>query len=205
MPDTDAAISALLNYRDEIDGIFGLHADACFGFHSFRERLENALTSLPNASPEKRIFFGNIDPSLPSSQFQHVATIQQVIDRNTKDGVNERRLRQSCIVLAYMHWDDHARPNFASALAVKTNEIKSPLFADLGKLRHAVAHNKGVLSKRTEVLTMFTEGTEISLSHKDFDDLMRAMVAELERLALLHTGQKVEIPFDHELRHQAAL
>jgi hypothetical protein len=198
---TANAIAILAAYRSEIDAIYALHIDACSGFHHVKTQLENFMAvSPPTSSAGYRVQIGvDVDPNRPNAKYQHVATSQEILDRNAKEGRNEQRLRQACIVFAYMHWEDHVRSAFSQAVGVSKNDIKSPVFADLKRLRHAIAHNKSVLKDKLEVLPNNPTGVEVSFTHAEFADLMRALTGELERLAREYIGVVADFSFDHQL------
>lgn len=64
----------------------------------------------------------------------------RVIDAFSRGGAFELAYTKAFVVFAYHTWEESTRPKIASALKVKTKEVKSDLMGEWSHLRHWVIH-----------------------------------------------------------------
>ena len=139
------ALEHLARYRMELDSLYALGVEAGLGLGLYHKDVKkDAARSRrqDRIKPEDRkMFYGMDNPNNAD------ATFQDVITRTANKGSHRKKLYQAAIVFAYMHWEDDVRNKFATELGKSSKGITSDIFGDLGKYRHAIAHNNGVLRK----------------------------------------------------------
>jgi hypothetical protein len=82
---------------------------------------------------------------------------------------------------------------------IDTNDIKVDAFGDLRIVRHAIIHNKSVLSagaheKLKAMKDIFAPAAEITVTHDQMHRLFVLMKQGLAALILEHTGQRPGAP-----------
>ena len=90
-----------------------------------------------------------------------------------------------CTVWIYQCWEDHSRKEIATALGCKKNDILSPVFGDLRKLRNAIIHNLGVSTsdlEKTEVLDPFKRGAPLYLNEEHLRIIVESIHGYLDTL-----------------------
>ncbi len=96
--------------------------------------------------------------------------------RTAFGGADARFLGQMMVALLYGAWEDKYRQEAAFALGHSDkNELKSELFSDVAKLRHAIVHNNGKATKevgRAKVIKWFQENDEIFISRVQARNLL---------------------------------
>jgi hypothetical protein len=99
--------------------------------------------------------------------------------RTTNTGKDAVALGHMLIALLYGAWEDNYRAQISAALRLKSkNGIQHDLFGDLGALRHAVLHNRGIATSKVEqakILKWFRRQQVIFISAERADALFKAI------------------------------
>lgn len=113
---------------------------------------------------------GHPDPK----NVRHVSTLGERIDACAAGGFNERTLSGLCVASIYGLWEDRSRGEIAKALGIDKNAVRSALFSDLRRMRHAILHAGGRIddSKPFEVLKWFKRGDMIVLTPDRFHEII---------------------------------
>jgi hypothetical protein len=114
----------------------------------------------------------------------------EVKKRTAPNGTNYILLGRLCVVQAYTYWEKYLRKEIAIARGVldsqkhtEDEEIKEILkkhvfcdfWGDMGKLRRAVIHNKGIVDEKTKTLTWFKPGDPVNLDYEKMRAIFRQM------------------------------
>ena len=196
MLDVPALQGSLLAYACVVDDLYGHYLDSTTGFVA-NERTVAASQQrpvrglAPGVNRDNLSFhYGNGDPNDPKSRVLHGTTQGAYKARNAKGGANHVRAGQLLLVLLYDYWESEHRGKVAAALGMDRDTLKVPFIGDLRLLRQDVIHHKGVVRaetiKKLEVLRDFMQGSAITLSGQQVEDLVVGLKSALDDLALKH-------------------
>jgi hypothetical protein len=141
-------------FIDFVNVQVGAYMDACSGFANNKSVVERQVHrdvradgTKRNAKGAPRVMMTAVeDPTQPDVLMHRIVLVSEYIDANSVGGSNEQHHARAAITFLYAYWDEEVRPEFARALEVTTKEIVSDIFGDLRLIRHAILHNKGVLT-----------------------------------------------------------
>ena len=197
------AIEHLKRLYLELDALHAMGSDVCYGIKLMHDKLSQHVKSSEmgdGVKPENRkIFYGAGPPNNPGSKFHHATTAKQLLGRTAPDGENIKKLYMSIIVYAYMYWEDGIREKFAKSIGHIKNGIKSDVFADLGKYRNAIAHNNGILRKKTLALTFVEVSLPVHLTEQQLKELFSILIEELNNLAKEYCSIETKFQLEHSL------
>ena len=142
-------------FIDFVNVQVGAYMDACSGFAKNKSVVERQIHRDLRQDGSKRgtkdaprvIMTAVEDPTQPDVLMHRIVLVPEYIAANAVAGSNEQHHARAAIAFLYAYWDEEVRPALARALKVGTNEIASDIFGDLRLVRHAVLHNKGVLTQ----------------------------------------------------------
>ena len=196
MVNVPALQGSLLAYARVVDQLYGHYLDSTTGFVA-NERTVTASQQrpvrglAPGVNRDNLSFhYGNGNPNDPKSRVLHRTTQGAYKARNAKGGSNHVRAGQLLLVLLYEYWESEHRSKVAAALCIERDAIKVPFIGDLRLLRQDVIHHQGVVRpetvKKLEVLGGLVEGSAISLSGQQVEDIVVGLKSALDKLALTH-------------------
>ncbi|GAA4772641.1 hypothetical protein GCM10023219_19790 [Stakelama sediminis] len=141
-------------FIDFVNVQVGAYMDACSGFAKNKSIVERQVHRDVRPDGTKRglkdaprvMMTAVKDPTQPDVLMHRIVLVSEYIAANTVAGSNEQHHARAAITFLYAYWDEEVRPDLARALGVPTKEITSDIFGDLRLIRHAVLHNKGVLT-----------------------------------------------------------
>lgn len=174
----------LTEFRDIVDGIYGVYCDATSGFQKVRDEAiedENEakehFQELQNSNPlHGNISFGGVGRSYPrlvpkekQGKYIHLhqADSEEIKTRNAINGANYFYMANMCVVSIYQYWEDHYRGILAQLLKLEgqklkdgkldnpKNRIKAPVFGDIMRLRHSIIHNRGIATSEVSRCEVF--------------------------------------------------
>lgn len=163
----------LTEFRDIVDGIYGVYCDATSGFQKVRdEAIEDEKQALEqfrkiqkSNSRYSNVSFGGVGCSYPrwvpkekqgKCTHLHQADSEVIKTRNVINGANYFYMANMCVVSIYQYWEDHYRGILAQLLKLEgqklkdgnlnnpKNRIQVPVFGDMTRLRHSIIHNRGI-------------------------------------------------------------
>lgn len=142
-------------FIDFVNVQVGAYMDACSGFAKNKSVVERQVhrdvrldgTARGAKDPPRVMMTAVEDPKQPDVLMHRIVLVSEYIAANTVGGSNEQHHARAAITFLYAYWDEEVRPDLASALEVDTKEIVSDIFGDVRLIRHAVLHNKGLLSE----------------------------------------------------------
>ena len=130
---------------------------------------------------------------------------------NSVHGFNEQQHARAIVVMIFAFFNEEIRPRLARCKNIDPNEIKVDALGDLRLLRHAIIHNKGVLSRSAQaklkvMKDLFAPDAEIVVSHDDMHSLFSALKQDVAVFgAPLYACEKRKNPPGHrarQCRHQ---
>tara|TARA_R110000822_G_scaffold70848_1_gene171116 strand:- start:1760 stop:2440 length:681 start_codon:yes stop_codon:yes gene_type:complete len=141
-------------FIDFVNVQVGAYMDACSGFAKNKSVVERQVHRDVRPDGTKRgtkdaprvMMTAVEDPTQPYVLMHRIVLVSEYIAANAVGGSNEQHHARAAITFLYAYWDEEVRPELGRALGVATNEIVSDIFGDLRLIRHAVLHNKGVLT-----------------------------------------------------------
>lgn len=191
------ALEVITEYRMELEELYGLFMDVALALPRNRLHLKEIFPS--GANLKAPFLYGQGNPSDPNAEFQHRTSIGAVLDRNSADGQNTIILSRSIVISVYTLWEDHCRKRIESILGLESNSVVSPLFGDVGKYRHSIAHNKSRLKRQTEVLDFFQKGELINLDKQKMYTLFHLITDELSRICRKYTNFDIPLNLSRKL------
>lgn len=191
------ASKILYDFLSALDSIYGLHLDATLGFTAHSKRWEEMMAENPEMKDNKS-YFGKGDPSNPEARYHHLVSNTDLVERNKKNGANQKLLANACIIYIYATWET-VRTAYAKELNVVQKEIRSDVMGDIRHLRNSLMHSGGVLEKPLVVIDFLKVGDVIQLSVDQFESLMGLLFEQLSKLNVTHTGEVLPLEFARKL------
>jgi hypothetical protein len=179
----------LRDFMAEIKAVYGWTTEVSYAIARDYQHLLELVRINPN-NPNMHHSY-SMEQSDGRSFSHHQGRTQEIAERMKPDGASMRRLRNTSIIYFYTLWEDNFRDQIASLLGCERNDVKSDLFGDLKNYRHAIAHANGKLTTTSKVLKLIAKGDVVSLSHEQFAEILKAIAAELSRIADDHFGLKL--------------
>jgi hypothetical protein len=142
------------SFIDFVNVQVGAYMDACSGFSKNKSVVERQIHRSVRPDGTKRgakgvphvMMTAVEDPTQPDVLMHRIVLVSEYVAANSVGGSNEQHHARAAITFLYAYWDEEVRPALARALEVQTQDIVSDIFGDLRLIRHAVLHNKGVLT-----------------------------------------------------------
>ena len=111
------------------------------------------------------------------SPVRHGTTVAEYLRRTDDGGRDHALLGQWFVVLIFGLWESRHRKRLALALELeKETDLTAHIFGDLRHLRHAVVHDGGAVTTKTErvmkVLTFIKNSDQLTLSHEHVDQIV---------------------------------
>jgi hypothetical protein len=181
-------------YIATIDGLFGLYLDCAQGFlANYNQLIRGQAETTKHLPPGTDVdsldmFLVWGDPNDPNNVMQHRTTQGEFKRRNARNGSNYVRTAHWLIVLVFEYWETEHRARIASALRLKKDEFKIPLFGDIRRLRNDIIHNQGNVSEETvkkcEVMAGFSSGTALCLRIEDVKQFITQVKCALDTVVV---------------------
>lgn len=172
--------AAVDELQAHVEAACGLFLDSRRGWDRLAAQLEQ-LVSMEMARGRTRtqalaspLYHGEGTKPTPESVL-HASTLGERIDACVSGGFNEVTLSGLCIASIYSMWEDRTRAAIADALDLDSkDEIMSPLFGDIRRMRNALLHAGGRVQTGTpfEVLQWFKKGDVIALTPERFHEIV---------------------------------
>ena len=203
----DDYVEALREFIDFVNHQVGVYMDALAGFAGNKTRIEFQVARVLRKSRQRKDSDGvNVvvwssfeDPESPDIIHNRITRTTDYIAYNSAHGFNEQQHVRAIIVMLFSFWNEEIRPRLARCKNLDPNDIKVDALGDLRILRHAIIHNKGVLSAgvhgRLKVMKdMFVPDGAIIVSHDQMHKLFVAVKQGIAALIIEHTGQRPGTP-----------
>lgn len=203
----DDYLETLREFIDFVNRQVGVYMDALAGFAGNKTRLEFQVARVLRRTQQRKDADGvNVmvwssfeDQGSPDIIHNRVTRAVDYIAYNSIHGFNEQQHARAIVVMIFAFWNEEIRPRLARCKNIDPNEIKVDALGDLRLLRHAIIHNKGVLSQAAQaklkvMKDLFVPDTEIVASHDDMHRLFSALKQGVAVLILDHTGPKPGTP-----------
>lgn len=185
-------MSAISEFIEIIDNIFGVYFDAIYGFHlgatEVQHQQEEALRGVEGNLDKARYELDSKQLNYAmenSSDIVHSVTIREYKIRNWPGGLNDRWAAQMTLVTIFGFWEHKYREDIAKQLGKTKDELQINEIGDLRHYRHAIVHNRGRGNKdfkSLKVFTWFKEGEEIRLNTQRVYEMTEAIKAAILRL-----------------------
>lgn len=141
-------------FIDFVNVQVGAYMDACSGFAKNKSVVERQVHRDVRPDGTKRgtkdaprvMMTAVEDHAQPDVLMHRIVLVSEYIAANAVGGSNEQHHARAAITFLYAYWDEEVRPELGRALGVPANEIVSDIFGDLRLIRHAVLHNKGIIT-----------------------------------------------------------
>jgi len=208
----DDYLETLREFIDFVNHQVGVYMDALAGFAGNKTRIELQVARVLRRTQRRKdpdgvnvmVWSSFEDPSSPDVIHNRITRAVDYIAFNSLHGFNEQQHARAIVVMIFSFWNEEIRPRLARCKNLETNEIKVDALGDLRLLRHAIIHNKGVLSGAGHAKLKVTQGlfapeTEIVVSHDQMHKLFIALKQGVAALILEHTGQGVGAPNASEI------
>jgi hypothetical protein len=161
--------------------LFGAYLDAVAGLNTIRQDLINRqntkIAQLKDTQPEKateefmdqQVYDHRLEADEHSPvELLHRSTQGDFKRRTATGGPSARFLSQMLVAMLYGAWEDNYREKVALILGHANKDgLKSDLFQDISKLRHAIVHNQGIATEEVQnakIIPLFRRGDEIYFS-----------------------------------------
>lgn len=193
-------------FVDVVDFQFGIYLDSTAGFQEIHtqtiKRQYETIEMLKVDAPQKANMeymdsvyhiYGVGNPNDPKNIIWHKATQKQFKERTAKGGINEKTACRNCIVLIYEFWETEYRNRIARALEVGRDKILIPIIGDLRLIRHAILHNKSLvtseLEKKSKIINGFSEGQEIYFPDSFMYEIVQSIKSAMDKLVEENTNE----------------
>jgi hypothetical protein len=99
------------------------------------------------------------------------------------------------VVFAYMHWEDQTRGKFAQSIGKEKNDVRSSIFADLGKLRQSFEHANGKLVRKLEYMSDIFPivGEVIDLNSEKMRIIFSLLIEEINQIARSRLPDRISL------------
>lgn len=188
-------------FIDFVNVQVGAYMDACSGFAKNKSVVERQVHRDVRPDGTRRSTKGAPhvmmtaveDPTQPDLLMHRIVLVSKYIAANAVGGSNEQHHARAAIAFLYAYWDEEVRPELASALGVATNEIVSNIFGDLRLIRHAVLHNKGILTdaayqKLKLIDDQFTPDKLVSLPNATMHRIFALIKQDMAQRVIIDSG-----------------
>jgi hypothetical protein len=212
----DDYLETLREFIDVVNAQVGLYMDALAGFAGNRVRIEFQVARVLRKSQQRKdpdgvpvtVWSSFEDPDSPDVIHNRITRAADYIACNAVHGFNEQQQVRAIIVLLFAIWDEEIRPRLAHCKQLAPNDIRVDALGDLRILRHAIIHNKGMLSasaygKLKIMKDIFTASAPIILSHDRMHRLFVTLKQGIAALILDHTGPRPGAPRISEIQDVA--
>lgn len=164
---------------------YGLFIDAEEGFefkHNYYKN--NGYKYLKN-----NVMYCNTRPDDPEAIILHVATISEVIERNSKKGSNINEIKQRSIIVIYQYWEKNIRPKLASLLNMDINKIESDIMGDLRNIRNDILKHDAISKNSSKnVLIKLENNSVINISEVVFKEIFNEIFKYLNKFSYKYAG-----------------
>lgn len=196
MVDAPSLLSAVAEFVEVIDELYGFYLDSTYGFHLGRQELiktqEQARSRLPAGTDLDSLPFSYAvrQANDPATDVVKLRLTQGDFKRhNEEGGHNDRRAVQVVVVFLFEQWQSKYRREIATALGHSTpDDLKEPLFGDLRLLRNDIVHCRGVVGKETarklSRVKNLSEADEVYFTDDNFGAVIRALIGALDLLVV---------------------
>lgn len=192
-------------FIDFVNVQVGAYMDACSGFAKNKSVVERQVHrdvrpdgSKRGAKDAPRVMMTAVeDPTQPDVLMHRIVLVSEYIAANAVGGSNEQHHARAAITFLYAYWDEEVRAELGRALGVPTNEIVSDIFGDLRLIRHAVLHNKGILTDTAYqrlklVREHFTPNGVVSLPNATMHRIFYLIKQDMAQRVINDSGLKGE-------------
>ncbi len=174
-------------FIDTLHDLYGYYFDSVEGFKLYHKASEQELLrGIP------RLIIANGTPAETDAVILHSAPMQEIVERNNKEGSNTIRARQFVIVMIMGHWNEDIRRNIEIVLGMNKGGLKSDIMGDLDHMRNDILKNKGKArdtnSAKNKIIK-FQENDPIYIDLKTFQKIFSEIFKYLNDLFIKETGQ----------------
>lgn len=208
----DDYLDTLREFIDFVNHQVGLYMDALAGFAGNKTRIEFQVARVLRRTQQRKdndgvnvmVWSSFEDRGSPDIIHNRITRAADYIAYNSVHGFNEQQHVRAIIVMIFSFWNEEIRPRLGRCKNIDPNDIKVDALGDLRLLRHAIIHNKGVVSAATfaklkVVKDLFAPEVEIVVSHDQMHKLFIALKQGVAALILEHTGQRPGAPQASEI------
>ncbi|MGB5782982.1 MAG: hypothetical protein WBM42_13985 [Eudoraea sp.] len=121
------------DFKNEVTDLYTIYKFNVFGLHLMAQKWDESKLINPNLE-EFVLMDKNHGYELAGKKDE----IEQGIRGN---GTYYKKLCGVFLASMYQLWEDKYRGKIASSIGLTKNDVKSELFGEIGKIRHAIVHN----------------------------------------------------------------
>jgi hypothetical protein len=204
---TGITSQTLREFIDFVNRQVGVYMDALAGFAGNKTRIEFQVARVLRRTGRRKdndgvnvmVWSSFEDRDNPDIIHNRITRAADYIACNSVNGSNEQQHVWAIIVMIFSFWDEEIRPRLARCKNIDSKDIKVDALGDLRLVRHAIIHNKGVVSaaahaKLKVMKDLFAPEAEIVISHDQMHKLFAALKQGVAALILEHTGQRPGAP-----------
>ena len=200
---------AIREFIDFVNAQVGAYSDACSGFaknksvvgRQVHRAMVKAGRKIADDGARVVMMTSVEDASQPDVVMHRIVLSSEYLAANSEGGSNEQQHARSAIVFVFAFWDEEIRPRLAKARGVELQDVVGDVFGDMRQLRHAILHNKGVLSAAAYVRLKalkdhFAPDAQVSLPNATIHRIFFLVKKETAQMLLRDTGAAATAPFD---------
>lgn len=188
--------------------IYGFFVDTTLSYSYFLKEIQfqqvrsaKQLKTTVGKLDRATMTYANGDPTDPDLVILHECTQKELKSRNMENGQNTNYVAQFSIAMIYEYWENQYRGQFADAVGIEKNNLKSDVFGDIRLIRHDILHFRGTASKKnsgkTKILKWFDEGEAIFITKSMFEVIVVEIFKYINLYFMSH--YKTDAYPDHSL------
>ena len=195
-----AELSVLRDFVEFVNNQIGVYMDCIAGFQGNTVRIERQVARVQrrvahlNKDGQPVMMLASVEDATSPEVIHHrIIRAQDFLRANAETGFNHRQVCWSIIVFVFAYWDEQVRPKIAAVRGVKTKDVKVHALGDLRLIRHAVVHNKGVLTstehaKLLKMAALFKPDAKVVLTHDQMHSVFVFVKQAIGEIILTYTG-----------------
>lgn len=170
-------------FIDILHELYGVYLDSLAGFKLYNQEIEQKIRQ---GAPG--IIFAKGDPDDSEAIILHGASIKEIFDRNSANGLNVIRMRHYILVMIVSHWNEDIRKKIENVLAIRPDDVKADILGDLNKLRNDILKNREKANKSVNnIIFKFQKNEFINISSEMFDRIFEEIHKYLNILLTQNT------------------
>jgi len=212
--DTEKAVAELpilYAFIKFVNAQVGVYMDCLAGFQGNTARISRQVarvlhrTGVRLEKGQPVVMYASLeDPRSPEVIHQRIMRTDEFLAANREAGFNEKQVCWSIIVFLFTYWDEQVRPQIAAVRGVKQQDVKVDALGDLRIIRHAIIHNKGVLTagehaKLKKMAGLCRPGHEVIFDHDQMHKVFVEVKQAIAAIVLTYTGGLPGAPKASEL------
>lgn len=198
----DPFLETAQEFIDFVNRQVGMYTDALSGFEKNKIEVERQVMRIRRNYPavdengnKVTMSVSFEDPSKPDVIQFRILRASDFISENSPGGAHEQQHGMASLIFIYTYWEDETRQRLADIKGIEKNEIRSEGMNDFRHLRHAILHEKGLLtkekhSKLTKLAGIFQPDAPLRMPQEVMHKIFVLAKQEIGKLIIAHMGQE---------------